>query len=411
MIEIRYMNENEFFLEEVREGCLITREKKRVWYILLQLANELKRICEKNQLTYFLHAGSLLGAVRHQGFIPWDDDIDFVLPRKDFDKFLMIAEDEIRSPYYLQTPYNTSDMCTFGRIRLRLDGTTGVQYINELFERYHQGICIDILPLDEVSDNQSNLEGQQRKLDFYAGLFYLKKYGQKKYSLSRIGWGRIKTRFAYWSSQFMSYTFLQNKLYKFSVMYNKFSDNKRCIVNSEVFGSYRHTILEKKDYEKKIIVPFENSEFPIPAGFDRILKQYYGKDYMCFPPEDQRIGHHNPIIEIQEPYTDYLMHFQDIFKDVTGKKIIVFGAGEMLNHYLKYTRKKYRPIFVVDNDHKKWGKKVQELEICSPKRILEIDESEQYIIICSIYYKEIIKQLKSMNVKNYYIYVQNLEWL
>ena len=103
------------------------------WNILLELALELQRICEKYHLKYFLHAGSLLGAVRHSGFIPWDDDMDFILPRADYDQFLLIAEKEIKPPFYLQTMQNSQGIFNNGRTLLRRDNTTGVQFIRDLY--------------------------------------------------------------------------------------------------------------------------------------------------------------------------------------------------------------------------------------------------------------------------------------
>ena len=78
----------DFLKEEIRNEFLVTTERKKIWVVLLDLMMVFDDVCKKHNLTYFLEAGSLLGAIRHKGFIPWDDDVDVLMPRKDYQKFL-----------------------------------------------------------------------------------------------------------------------------------------------------------------------------------------------------------------------------------------------------------------------------------------------------------------------------------
>ena len=96
---------------EVCCGHPITTKTKKVWRIELDLAEQLRRICEKNGITYYATGGTLLGAVRHQGFIPWDDDMDFVMPYPEFQKFCQVAASELEYPYAFDTNF------TMARIR------------------------------------------------------------------------------------------------------------------------------------------------------------------------------------------------------------------------------------------------------------------------------------------------------
>jgi len=93
--------------DEVRCGYKVSSEMKKIWSIELDLARKLKEVCEKYHLRFYMQAGTLLGAVRHQGFIPWDDDMDFVMPREDFDILESIAHKEFTEPYFLQTMINS----------------------------------------------------------------------------------------------------------------------------------------------------------------------------------------------------------------------------------------------------------------------------------------------------------------
>ena len=98
----------EFLKSETREDFLVDEKRKKIWAVELDLLLEFDKLCKEYSLTYFLMHGTLLGAVRHKGFVPWDDDIDVVMPRKDYDKFLALA-DTIKEPYFLQTPITDSE--------------------------------------------------------------------------------------------------------------------------------------------------------------------------------------------------------------------------------------------------------------------------------------------------------------
>ena len=94
----------DFFREETRCDFLVTTERKKIWAVELDLLMQFDRVCRKHGLRYFMFVGSLLGAIRHRGFVPWDDDIDLVLPRDDYETMLKLG-DEFPAPYFLQSPW------------------------------------------------------------------------------------------------------------------------------------------------------------------------------------------------------------------------------------------------------------------------------------------------------------------
>lgn len=138
--------EQSFFEEEVRWDHVVTAEMKKVWAVEIEILTEIERICKAHGLTYYAAYGTLLGAVRHQGFIPWDDDLDIVMMRPDYEKFRQIARTELKSEYELQeeiSPYLTR---SFYKVR---DGrTTAIEFWN-LPKEYNQGIFVDIFPFDD----------------------------------------------------------------------------------------------------------------------------------------------------------------------------------------------------------------------------------------------------------------------
>ncbi len=109
------------YRDEIRSGFLVTAHRKRIWDIELNMLAELERICEKYHLRYFAAWGTLLGAVRHGGFVPWDDDMDLVMMRPDYERLKEVAAQELAEPYFFQTAY--TDGALFGIARLRNSAT------------------------------------------------------------------------------------------------------------------------------------------------------------------------------------------------------------------------------------------------------------------------------------------------
>ena len=144
--------DDKFLQPEVRCDFLVTEERKRVWAIQIELLEELKRICDKHNIRFWAEGGTLLGTIRHKGFVPWDDDIDVQMLREDYNRFIEIAKTEVKSPYFFACcKHDPRFIYQFSR--LQRDGTTMVVN-NVLFSQgFHQGIFIDIFPLDFVTPN------------------------------------------------------------------------------------------------------------------------------------------------------------------------------------------------------------------------------------------------------------------
>ena len=135
------------FEAETRRDYLVTKEMKHVWACQLDLLEKLLQVCEKYHLRCWADAGTLIGAVREQGFIPWDDDIDVAMPREDYDKLVAIADQEFTHPYFFQTIY--SDMYYNNRHAQVRNSDTAAIPTDGKKRKYNQGIFIDIFILEQ----------------------------------------------------------------------------------------------------------------------------------------------------------------------------------------------------------------------------------------------------------------------
>jgi phosphorylcholine metabolism protein LicD/precorrin-6B methylase 2 len=390
--------------EEIIANYKISEKMKKIWKVELQMLDEVDSICKKHGIQYFIIHGTLLGAVRHSGFIPWDDDLDICMMRKDFDKFLEVATFELKEPLSIHTP-GTDKECFFGGIaRVRNSQTTGME-AKEFGHYCNLGIWIDILPLDICTMDEVKLRKKHKKIRQWHRLLYAKIYGSdyKQFAdMKPLKWNY--------------YRFLA-KFYPHKVLSSRLNSAMKMFTNEEselvaFFTGYNQPKqLNKKDFESAIYLNFENRKLPAPVGFKNYLFITHGNDYMSFPPEDERKPKHRGIFDPEQPYEVYQKKLFDIFKYSDSKQIIVFGSGMMFEDYMKKFGNKYRPTFLVDNDKSKWGKTKMGIEIRDPKAIFMVPESKRKLIVCSYYYKEIEKQLQEMKVLDYQIYIQKVEWL
>ena len=143
--------EDEFFKNEVREGFFVSSMMKRAWAAQIEILEDFEKVCNENDIKYYAAYGTLLGAVRHKGFIPWDDDIDIYMLRDDYEKLRRIAkENKLPKDFILKTIYSDNEyIATFDR----LVNSQGIDFNQERMEKYHGfPFCagLDIFPLDYV---------------------------------------------------------------------------------------------------------------------------------------------------------------------------------------------------------------------------------------------------------------------
>lgn len=278
-----------FLKEEFRDGFWVDRNRKILWMVLLDIVIEFDKICKKHNLKYFLDSGSLLGAIRHKGFIPWDDDIDIAMPRNDYEKLLLL-KDEFSLPYMLQTPFTDSDYAySFAKIR-----NVNTTFASEAFiyNKYNQGCFIDIFPYDQYDINKSEiLYSQMRTLT--AALSVSMKRTNPYYRCSDILSLSLLEKY----STKEIYTMIQN------VAKNAKNDSKEYITSLVLpMTHFKKKAYKTVWFEDTINTSFENIMLPIPYYSHEVLSTIFG-DYMQLPSdEDKAKCHIGAICKPDIPY-------------------------------------------------------------------------------------------------------------
>lgn len=292
---------DEFFKEEVRCGYRVSVQTKKIWAIELDLLNELLKVCKKHNIQVCAFAGTILGAVRHQGFIPWDDDVDVALTRENYEKLLQVAPSEFKNQYFFQT-FQTDPNYFFGYARLRNSLTTGIIVGNDRLD-YNNGIYLDIFVLDGKVDDDALLKKQLKDRDKCTTLLNCYKMG---YPSKNIIFRLIKYFLRFTYCNVVSYHKQVAKYEKIITKYNA-SSNKVALM-THPYSFIRKYWCYRDDLESIQWVSFENIQIPIPQNAKSLLANMYG-DYMKFPPLEQRGTWHTGILEFDPdtPYQEYIL--------------------------------------------------------------------------------------------------------
>lgn len=258
-------------------------QMEKIWQVEREILDVIHRVCLEHNLRYSLAYGTLIGAVRHGGFIPWDDDIDIVMPREDYEKLVSIWNEAAPAGYIMQNVQNSPDY-TNNFAKIRKDHTTFLQDEAEREKKYHKGVFVDIFPGDRVASGIIS-----NKLQYVAcavNLLYSRGYTSGSSgvvgAVERILLGLPK---GVWPA-------LRNAAERFICRWNGRED---------LMWFFSGTISDaKKHYAANLFenmgtITFCGKEYACVADPDGFLRADYG-DYMQLPPEEERTWKHHPII-------------------------------------------------------------------------------------------------------------------
>lgn len=268
-------------------------ESEEARRVQVELLDALVELCERYGLRYYLAGGTLLGAVRHKGYIPWDDDIDVNMPRPDIDRLIELTHGRINDHMVIGSPFGPfHQSTTFPRVcdtryilnSASIDGKSS----------YYTNLFIDIFPIEGLPTEWSKVIWHYRKARFFVSMRKLAFFKGVSGTMCLRKCARIAAQPV---AKLMGYEFWSKQLQKLARKYEYESCDYVGVVTSCM-----HTLtecIEREGYGEPVQVEFEGKQYNAPANWDKYLSNLYG-DYMQLPPEEDRIPHHFKIYECQE---------------------------------------------------------------------------------------------------------------
>ena len=284
---------DDFLREEIRQGYLVTSKMKRVWQIEIELAEYIISLCQRYGLQIWAEGGTLLGAIRHRGFIPWDDDIDLAMKRDDYEKLLDIASKEVKSPYFFQCVATDLDYIR-GHAQLRKLNTSAV-LPNNIKARFNQGIFIDIFVLDDVPLDGGTRNKLFERTQLMLNYLWTRRYlGKDSFNILRF----LKYVIKLGKDSFRS----DSQLFElFEAEFRNYHSETVALIS---FSPYvERWYREREWYTSIIYMKFEKMTIPVPVNYHEILLKQFG-DYMT--PVQAPSVHGDTIISINESYSQII---------------------------------------------------------------------------------------------------------
>lgn len=268
---------------------------KKIQKLELEILLEFDRICRENDIKYQLFAGTLLGAYRHKGFIPWDDDIDVCLLREDYNRLIEVCKKSLDTNYFIQT-YDTDINFIRQFAKIRKNNTVYREKVTKDINMHH-GIFIDIFPLDKIQPD--NIVGK-----FHLSLVYF--LGRINLTRSKYLCSEIDNRVLRYISLIMHYTLRALP----SSWFNRLQKKTCCIFNNRenitlrshlTNGHHKNKVnsfaINEKDFYNTTEIEFEGYLFPVSRESKKLLKNVFD-DFMKLPPLEKQVSHHG-IVEVK----------------------------------------------------------------------------------------------------------------
>lgn len=262
----------------------------------LEMANYFVDFCQKHNLLCYLCGGGAIGTIRHKGFIPWDDDLDFFMPRKDYEKLAQLWPIHADKRYFL----SKSDEYYVDRnlfITIRDQETTCVKPYQQDLDLPH-GLALDVLPLDYYPSDSF----ERKKQVFWAMIYSLfcaqtipEKHGTVLKWGSRILLGLAPTK----KLRYKVWKYAEKQMTKPT---REVSDGITELCSGPYYMKKKYALT---DFDRAIFMPFEEGTMPIPVGYDHYLTTAFG-DYMTLPPKEKQIPHHDAVLlDLEKSYKEY----------------------------------------------------------------------------------------------------------
>ena len=269
---------------------------RKVQLAQLEIGKEIKRVCDENGIKYFLDSGTLLGAIRHKGFIPWDDDMDMGMLREDYERFIEIAPKKLKPEYFLQT-WKTDKSYPYAFAKIRKKGTVFIEAVSQKINA-HNEIFVDIFPYDVYPDDETVRTKLTKKIMLLKYSLWMKD-GMTPWLRHKSALDRLLVRAKYVPHYFYALTHSRDAMIaeyeKLMPMHN--AETSKYYVEQSGGTPFGKWIIPTECFKNFIEIKFEDTMFLVPEKYDLYLKTVYG-DYMQLPPVEKR-GNWHQIVEVK----------------------------------------------------------------------------------------------------------------
>lgn len=254
------------------------------------LVGEFHRVCQELGLSYVAHGGTAIGAIRHHGFIPWDDDVDLAMPRADYERFLKEAPSVLGPEFAIHNTRVEKDFpCVFSTLILK-----GTSFVPEFFSKcpYDRPLSIDIFPLDNFSDDPKKRASQKRRTWIWGRLMFLRATATPYLEVDGVKRGLILAACAVAHGILLLFHVTPQKIQRHYDAAARMCEGEK----TKTMTDFSDRFPEKWAVTYDELFParpaqFENITILVPNNYDAVLTRGYG-DYMSLPPVDQRKNHH-----------------------------------------------------------------------------------------------------------------------
>jgi lipopolysaccharide cholinephosphotransferase len=291
--------EESFFQGEEREGFFVEEMMKRAWAAQLEVMKEIEKFCKNHGINYYAEWGTLLGAVRHKGFIPWDDDIDISMKREDYQVLLKYGDAELPEGYFIMTVDREAEVAD---PLMRIVNSRTINLSEEFLKKYHgcpYAVGLDIVPYDYIPDDGAEHDIQHALLQAAIAIKAAYREGrgseEELKQLEELCNCRINRE----KSIIQQLNILIDRL---SALYTK--DECRYIGPMHHYAVYGDCKMPKEWFGEPVWLPFENTQIPVPTNYLEVVKAEYGENYMT----PVRVETHDyPFYKKQQKYLEEAM--------------------------------------------------------------------------------------------------------